>query len=114
LLLNYIIYLVCSDFDDGRIAVLAIGSHPVYLHLHAIAESLHIPFISIKWESLSEENSIINSLTSHVDTEINQINIHPPAHSLMNAIIDLIFHYKWEFVTVLFQESMGLGLGLEI
>jgi hypothetical protein len=111
LLLYYIIYLVCSDFDDGRIAVLAIGSHPVYLHLHAIAESLHIPYISIKWESLSEENSIINSLASHAGeiTEINQINIHPPAHSLMNAIIDLIFHYKWEFVTVLFQETMGLG-----
>jgi hypothetical protein len=97
--------------SEGRIAILVIGSHPVFLHLHAIADSLHIPYIAIKWESLSEENSIISRVTSHVDdiTDINQINIHPPAHSLVNAIIDLIFHFKWEFVTVLFQESTGLG-----
>ena len=70
-----------------------------------------MPYISVKWESLNEENSIIaRAQSKHVeDTQINQINIHPPAHSLMNAIIDLIFYYKWDFVTILFQESTGLG-----
>ena len=109
--------------NEGRIAIIAIGNSPVFLHLYSIADSLSIPYISIKWESLEEENSIIaraNMLFSgsynhdkesdyDEDTKINQINIHPPANTLMNAIIDLVHFYKWEYVTILFQESTGLG-----
>ena len=102
---------VCDNLNDGRIAVLAIGSHSVFLHLHSIADSLKIPYIAIKWESLNEENSLVERTNSWRDeaSQINQVNIHPPAHSLMKAIIDLIFYYKWDFVTILFQESTGLG-----
>ena len=91
-----------------------------------MADSLKIPYISIKWESLEEENSIIARATSLLATnnghdlgsepddddsssKINQINIHPPANTLMNVMIDMIHFYKWEYVTILFQESTGLG-----
>lgn len=101
--------------------------------MHSIADSLKIPFISIKWENEEEENSIIAQVTSLLSSrssseheeedeesddesveykrdynKINQINLHPPSHTIVNAIIDLITFYKWEFVTVLFQESTGL------
>ena len=116
---------------DGRIAIMAIGASPIFLHLHSIADSLKIPFISIKWDNEEEENSIIAKVTSllssqsstgivdDIDDEdeddsdaynkINQINMHPSAHTINNAIIDLITFYKWEFVTILFQESTGLS-----
>ena len=35
------------------------------------------------------------------------MNIFPPANKHIEAIIDLINHYKWEFVTILYQESLG-------
>ena len=42
------------------------------------------------------------------NVRINQINIHPPTHKLLKAIIDLIDYYRWEYITLLFQESTGL------
>ena len=39
----------------------------------------------------------------------NIINIHPPANKLMKAVIDLIEYYKWEYVTILYQESTGIS-----
>ena len=139
---------VCNEFEEGRIAVVGIGENPIFTHLHGIADSLNVPFISINWDSLEEENEIIalttkmnkkeklmkyvnnqNNLTDDYDygsdsmeqlrseiltqkepmkDTINQINIHPPAKKLMKAIIDLIDHYKWEYVTLLYHESIGL------
>jgi hypothetical protein len=40
---------------------------------------------------------------------MNHINIHPPAHILMRGVLDLITYYKWEYVTILFEESLGLN-----
>jgi hypothetical protein len=82
------------------------------MHIHAIADSLKVPYISIKWDSLEEENAIIAAATQTSSDgergQINQVNIHPPAYKLMKAIIDLIDYYKWEYVTILYQESTGL------
>ena len=88
---------------------------------------MKIPYIAIKWENHEDENAIIAKMTSLLsskslqeeeeesgddDTDYghtNQINIHPPSNTLMSAIIDLIAFYKWEYVTILFQETTGLG-----
>ena len=147
---NFTCFKVCNEFEEGRIAVLGIGENPVFTHLHGIADSLNVPFISINWDSLEDENEIIalttrmnrkekffkyaNSRKNQTDSTdyeyssdsmeqmkrellsdkepmkdtINQINIHPPAKKLMKAIIDLIDHYKWEYVTLLYHESIGL------
>ena len=37
----------------------------------------------------------------------HQVNIHPPASKIITAIIDLVHMYKWEYVTVLYQEDTG-------
>ena len=39
----------------------------------------------------------------------NLIVMHPPSFKLMIAICDLIDHYKWKFVTILYQDSTGIG-----
>ena len=35
------------------------------------------------------------------------IHMHPPVFKLMKSIIDLINYYKWDLVTILYQESYG-------
>ena len=52
---NKFILKVCNEINEERIAIIAIGNCPVFLHLNGIANSLQIPFISIKWESMDEE-----------------------------------------------------------
>jgi hypothetical protein len=105
------IIIVCNELAEGRIAIIAIGENPAFMHIHAIADSLKVPYISIKWDSLEEENAIIAAATqasADGERQINQVNIHPPAYKLMKAVIDLIDYYKWEYVTILYQESTGL------
>lgn len=78
----------------------------MFLHLNGIANSLKIPYISIRWESLEEENILIKSSKNFEDIDsiaVNKLNIHPPANKLMNAITDLIDYYKWEHITILYQ-----------
>lgn len=99
--------------EDGRIAILAIGESQVFSLIHLIASSLKIPYISIKWEKLNEDYHKIENLLGEADEEPkkveNLINIHPPANKIITAIIDLIDFYKWDHITVLFQEATGLA-----
>jgi hypothetical protein len=103
--------------NDGRLAVIAIGENPVFIYIQSITNTLKIPYISIKWDTLEEEHTILSLAAAYQsdiyennDSQIliNQINVHPPAYKLMKAIIDLIDHYKWEYVTILYSESSGL------
>lgn len=162
----FILYLyskVCDELNDGRIAILVIGESTTFFHLHGIASSLNIPFISIRWDNWIEEESFVEStlmknfLTINDDgggddnynddnsnnnsnngqtelieyesnnyvsfkaaaaaaeaiveerrSTINHINLHPPGKQLTNAIINLIDHYKWEYVTLIYHENSGL------
>lgn len=53
--------------------------------------------------------SKINEINQKYKLKSNKINIHPPANKLIKAYIDFIDLYKWEYVTILFQESTGLS-----
>ena len=104
---------LCNELSDGRIAVITIGESPVFLQIYSVTRSLQIPYISIKWESQGAEeqnqSSKINDALEQVAFLSHQINLHPPASKLMRGITDLINYYKWEYVTILYQESNGLN-----
>ncbi len=108
---NKFILKVCNEINEERIAIIAIGNCPVFLHLNGIANSLQIPFISIKWESMDEEISTLTNNNFYDETNSNPIklNIHPSPSKLTDAITDLIDYYKWEQITILYQESTGLN-----
>jgi hypothetical protein len=36
----------------------------------------------------------------------SSLNIHPPANRIIEAVIDLVNHYKWEYVTILYQVNI--------
>ena len=95
---------------DGRIAVIGIGTNSVLNQVKSITNSLNIPYIAIEWSdsnklaSAYDTGSIDNNPASSLS---NQVNIHPPAHQLIRSVIDLVMHYKWEFITILYAESLG-------
>jgi hypothetical protein len=91
---------VCNELNEGRIAIITIGNCQVFSYVQSIANQLKIPYLTIKWENQRE--------LQHQDNEEfielkSSLNIHPPANRIIEAVIDLVNHYKWEYVTILYQ-----------
>lgn len=63
-----------------------------------ISNSLDIPYLSIK----SDAN--LDLCVKSKDKF--ELNLHPPINKLLDAIIDFVTYYKWEFVTVLYQDPI--------
>lgn len=99
--------------NSGPIAVLAIGNSEALINIYSVTNTLGIPYISIRWDSIEDRNSLwhfAKRLTEDGESSpMNHINIHPPAHIIMRGVLDLITFYKWEYVTILFEESLGLN-----
>lgn len=87
---------VCEQISSGVIAIISIGNGPILDFAKIISNSLDVPHLSIRSETTS--SSLVAS------NEIFDLNMHPSKDQLNKIIIDLINHYKWSFVTVLFQE----------
>ncbi len=90
---------MCNDLKLERIAVMTIGNSKVFETAKVIANDLDIPYISIN-QDLTSSDQIINKKK----IKNLELNMHPPVTKIISAIIDLIHYYKWEFVTILFQE----------
>ncbi len=99
-------------------AIISVGSSPVFYHIKSITQFLKIPYISIKWENEEQKykllekstNSQIEELIAN-DIELKKqqtfVNLHPPANQLIRVITDLIVELNWEFVTIIYSESTG-------
>lgn len=51
--------------------------------------------------------SIKSDTNIDTSTKLNdkfELNLHPPINKLIDAIINFITHYKWEFITVVYQD----------
>jgi len=111
---------VCNELSEGRIAIIAVGESRVFSHLHTIMTPLKIPFIFIKWNTLEEEELLIDKINdlAHDDElyldENYQLNMHPSANHFLKAVVDLIAHYKWQNVVVLYHEERGFDHIMEL
>ncbi len=76
--------------------MLTIGNSRVFELAKLISNSLNIPYLTIKSDTNTDPT--VNNDDKY------ELNIHPPINKLINAIIDLMDHYKWTYVTVLYQE----------
>lgn len=123
---------MCRDLHEGRLAVIGIGNNPTLSHLETIATVLNIPFLSIKWNDNHDNEPLVISnpnqktIEKKEDDEDNYIeldenymdmkdavnsfslNMHSPSSKVMNAVYELSEHYKWDFITILYEESLGL------
>jgi hypothetical protein len=92
---------------------------------------LNIPFISIKWNNNNDneplvigtynqksekreedDDNYIELDDSYLETDeiLNpfSLNMHSPSSKVLNAVYEFSEYYKWEFITILYQESLGL------
>ena len=99
---------MCDHISEGRVAVLGIGDTTVLSHIHLITSSLKIPYLSIKWNGFNEEQMTLDKVEMDPNIELNEIALYPPTKLITQSITDLINHYGWEHVTILYQESTGL------
>ena len=99
---------MCDHISEGRIAIIGIGDTTVLSHIQLIASSLNIPYLSVKWNSLNEELNTLAKLESDPNLELNEVALYPPTQMITESIIDLINHYGWDHVTILYQELTGL------
>jgi hypothetical protein len=76
--------------------VLTIGNSRVFELAKLISNSLNIPYLTIKSDT--------NTDPTENNDDKYELNMHPPTSKIMEAIIDLINHYKWKFITVFYQE----------
>ena len=123
---------MCRDLNEGRIAVIGIGSNPTLRHLETITTVLNIPFLSIKWNNNHDKEPLVisssnqNNFERRDDEDDNYIelddsyletdqilnpfslNMHSPSSKVLNAVYEFSEYYRWEFITILYQESLGL------
>jgi DNA-binding LacI/PurR family transcriptional regulator len=94
---------LCSELEDGRIAIIGIGLSHTFEHLKYVSNALGIPFFSIQWNSIHYEDKLYRD-----DLSISRqvLNIYPSAIQINIAVNDLITYLKWEQVTILFQGSL--------
>ncbi len=76
--------------------MLTIGNSRVFELAKLISNSLNIPYLTIKSDT--------NTDPTENNDDKYELNMHPPTSKIMEAIIDLINHYKWKFITVFYQE----------
>ena len=107
---------MCNELAEGRLAIISVGTSPVFNQIKLITNFFKIPYLAVKWENekLSElPMSELSAAEEHADEPkaTNEFptyaNMHPPANYLINAITDLIIEYNWEYVTILYSESTG-------
>ena len=67
------------------------------MHIKVIADELDIPYLSIK-----TNNQISNNSNNY------ELNIHPSIEVIQQAVIDLIQHFEWLYVTVIYQDPKRL------
>ena len=60
---------MCRDLNEGRIAVIGIGSNPTLRHLETITTVLNIPFLSIKWNNNHDKEPLVISSSNQNNFE---------------------------------------------
>jgi hypothetical protein len=76
--------------------VLTIGNSRVFELAKLISNSLNIPYLTIKSDTNTDPT--VNNDDKY------ELNMHPPISKIMEAIIDLMDHYKWTSIAILYQE----------
>lgn len=91
---------LCSELEDGRIAIIGIGLGRLLDHIKYVASALDIPFLSIQWNSIHYEDKLYKD-----DASITRkaVNIYPSSIQINAAVNELIAYFRWEQITILFQ-----------
>ncbi|XP_040278027.1 glutamate receptor ionotropic, kainate 1 [Bufo bufo] len=87
----------CDQLALGVAALFGPSHSSSVSAVQSICNALEVPHIQTKWKHPSVDNK---------DTFF--INLHPDYAAISRAVLDLVLHYSWKTVTVVYEDSTGL------
>lgn len=67
--------------------------------VQSICNALEVPHIQTRWKHPSVDNR-----------DLFYINLYPDYAAISRAVLDLVLYYNWKTVTVVYEDSTGMGL----
>ncbi|KAM8975869.1 glutamate receptor ionotropic, kainate 1 [Pelodytes ibericus] len=87
----------CDQLALGVAALFGPSHSSSVSAVQSICNALEVPHIQTRWKHPSVDNK---------DTFF--INLHPDYAAISRAVLDLVLHYSWKIVTVVYEDSTGL------
>ncbi|XP_073473204.1 glutamate receptor ionotropic, kainate 1 isoform X5 [Aquarana catesbeiana] len=87
----------CDQLALGVAALFGPSHSSSVSAVQSICNALEVPHIQTRWKHPSVDNK---------DTYF--INLHPDYAAISRAVLDLVLHYSWKTVTVVYEDSTGL------
>lgn len=87
---------VCDQLSLGVAAVFGPAHSSSVSAVQSICNALEVPHVQTHWKHPTVDNK---------DTFF--INLYPEQSSISRAILDVVTHYKWKSVTVVYEDSAG-------
>jgi glutamate receptor, ionotropic, invertebrate len=94
-------YLVCNLIRTGIAALFGPQDPMLSAHVQSICATLEIPHIAARWE---------------LEPPFRQstINLYPSYSVLNHAFADIVDHWKWRSLVILYEDQFGTSFHSEI
>ncbi|XP_063812491.1 glutamate receptor ionotropic, kainate 1 isoform X1 [Pseudophryne corroboree] len=87
----------CDQLALGVAALFGPSHSSSVSAVQSICNALEVPHIQTRWKHPSVDNK-----------DMFFINLHPDYAAISRAVLDLVLHYSWKIVTVVYEDSTGL------
>ncbi|XP_063304147.1 glutamate receptor ionotropic, kainate 1 isoform X1 [Pelobates fuscus] len=87
----------CDQLALGVAALFGPSHSSSVSAVQSICNALEVPHIQTRWKHPSVDNK-----------DSFFINLHPDYAAISRAVLDLVLHYSWKTVTVVYEDSTGL------
>ncbi|XP_026713773.1 glutamate receptor ionotropic, kainate 1 isoform X3 [Athene cunicularia] len=87
----------CDQLALGVAALFGPSHSSSVSAVQSICNALEVPHIQTRWKHPTVDNK-----------DAFYINLYPDYAAISRAVLDLVLHYKWKIVTVVYEDSTGL------
>lgn len=89
----------CDQLALGVAALFGPSHSSSVSAVQSICNALEVPHIQTRWKHPSVDNR-----------DLFYINLYPDYAAISRAVLDLVLYYNWKTVTVVYEDSTGMGL----
>lgn len=89
----------CDQLALGVAALFGPSHSSSVSAVQSICNALEVPHIQTRWKHPSVDNK-----------DLFYINLYPDYAAISRAVLDLVLYYNWKTVTVVYEDSTGMGL----
>lgn len=88
----------CDQLALGVAALFGPSHSSSVSAVQSICNALEVPHIQTRWKHPSVDNR-----------DLFYINLYPDYAAISRAVLDLVLYYNWKTVTVVYEDSTGMG-----